>query len=101
MARTLNRLVDKVTWEILLALKQRPNGLRFNEICRAVDATEPVISDRLKILKKYDLVRVTVGFDDRTERNYFIHVITPKASNILKKYSLKQLLNELEKLEKH
>ena len=101
MARTLNRLVDKVTWEILLALKQHPTGLRFNEICKVVDTTEPVISDRLKVLKKYDLVRVNVGFDERTERNYFVHVITPKASNILKKYSLKQLLSELERLEKH
>jgi len=98
MVRTLSKLIDKVTWDILVALKQQQEGLRFNEISRIVDATDPVISDRLKVLKKYDLVRVILRFDERTERHFFVHVITAKGVKILEKYKLKQLMRELEKL---
>ncbi len=99
MTRTINKLLDKVTWDILLALYQRKEGMRFNEICRVVEATNPVISDRMKILKSHDLIRVIVGTDEHTERNYFIHVLSPTAVRIIKEHGLVRLMKELQNLE--
>ncbi|MFQ5969920.1 MAG: hypothetical protein ACE5J2_05455 [Nitrososphaerales archaeon] len=86
MSKNVTKLVDKITWEILIVLKQSRDGLLFSELSRVVSATDPTISNRLKLLKRYDLVRVILRIDDRTKRRYFVHVITPKGSKILEKY---------------
>lgn len=69
-------IFDKVCFQILAALFDNREGLRFKDIKKRLTVSDPVISNRLSLLKVHGLVEVSPVMGEDMEANYFVYRIT-------------------------
>lgn len=95
-----NSICDKYTFTILSELLENSQGLRFKEIRMKVTTTDPIISSRLSLLKKYNLVEVSPIVDDDNDEKYFVYRISKEGRKFAESIKIKQLVRHLDKIDR-
>jgi DNA-binding HxlR family transcriptional regulator len=93
-------IFDKTCFEILAKLFDNRAGLRFKDIGDGITVSDPVISNRLSLLKRHELIEVSPVIEEETENKYFVYRITKKGAEFAGRYEIKDLLTEVKKMDK-
>ena len=93
-------ICDKFALAILTELFDNPSGLRFTDIKRRLPVTDPVISHRLALLKKHELVKVSPVIDEENDEKYFVYRITNEGSQFAELINIKNLMETVNKIDK-
>ena len=92
-------IFDKVAFEILSKLFENREGMRFKDFKKALSVSDPVISNRLSLLKVHGLVQVSPVIEDENER-YFVYRITPDGIAFADRINISNLMESVAQIER-
>ena len=92
-------IFDKVCFQILADLFDNRAGLRFRDIKNRLTVSDPVVSNRLSLLKTHGLVEVSPVLEEETENKYFVYKITRDGIKFAEGVDIKNVMEEVKQVE--
>lgn len=92
-------IFDKVCFQILADLFDNRAGMRFRDIKNRLTVSDPVVSNRLSLLKTHGLIEVSPVVEEASGNKYFVYRITKEGIKFAEGVDIKNLMEEVKQVE--